>query len=338
MRLLVTGGAGYIGGFTTRLLANAGHEVTVLDTLEAGDERAVGGAELVVGDICDRAAVAALLRERGVQAVLHFAALKSVRASWHEPDRYRAVNVSGTRALLDAMADAGVGVLVYSGTCAVYGTPRHLPVDETAPVAPLNPYGATKLQAERLVQMGGERQSLRYCSLRYFNAAGASADGRYGEEPEAAVSLVPMAIKAALGQIPFLSVFGTDYPTPDGTAIRDYVHVEDLARAHAQALDYLADGGASEVLNLGTGQGMSVRQVISMTEQVAGRSIPVRLERRRDGDPAAIWADSSRANRVLGWRAGLGIEEIVTSAWRWQSGRADRAPAASAQQSAGSSR
>jgi UDP-glucose-4-epimerase GalE len=321
MRLLVTGGAGYIGGFTTRLLADAGHEVTVLDTLEAGDARAVGGADLVVGDIRDREAMATLLRERVIQAVLHFAALKSVRASWHEPDRYRAVNVSGTRTLLDAMADAGVGVMVYSGTCAVYGTPRQLPVDETAPVAPLNPYGATKLQAERLVQMAGERHGVRYCSLRYFNAAGASADGRYGEEPEAAVSLVPMAIKAAQGQIPYLSVFGTNYPTPDGTAIRDYVHVQDLAQAHVQALDYLVDGGESEILNLGTGQGMTVRQVIAMTERVAGRSIPVRLERRRDGDPAAIWADSSRANRVLGWRAGLGIEEIVTSAWRWQENR-----------------
>jgi UDP-glucose-4-epimerase GalE len=321
MRLLVTGGAGYIGGFTTRLLAAAGHEVTVLDNLEAGDARAVGAANLVVGDICDRDATAALLREREVEAVLHFAALKSVAASWHESERYRAVNVGGTRALLDAMADAGVHMLVYSGTCAVYGTPHRLPVDETAPVAPLNPYGATKLQAERLVQLAARRRGLRYCSLRYFNAAGASADGLLGEDPETAVSLVPMVIKAALGQIPFVPVYGTDYPTPDGTAIRDYVHVEDLANAHALALEYLVDGGASEIFNLGTGQGSSIRQVISAAERVAGRPIPVRAEPRRDGDPAAIWADARRANQLLGWRARYGVEEIVASAWRWQASR-----------------
>jgi UDP-arabinose 4-epimerase len=321
MRVLVTGGAGYIGGFTTRALLEAGHEVTVVDNLVAGNARAAGGASLVVADLADQAALEELLAARRVEAVMHFAALKSVAQSWVEPEHYRDVNVTGTRHLLAAMQAAGTELLVYSSTCAVYGTPETSPVDESYPTAPMNPYGETKLEAEAAIREVAHGGGPRYCSLRYFNAAGADAAGRFGEDPAHSVALVPSVIKAVLGDMPFLPVYGTDYPTPDGTAVRDYIHVEDLAQGHLRALHYLAGGGESQVLNLGTGRGTSVREVIAAVETATGKVVPVREEDRRRGDPAAIWADASRAHAKLGWQAEYGIEDIVASAWRWQSAR-----------------
>jgi UDP-glucose-4-epimerase GalE len=321
MRLLVTGGAGYIGGFTTRMLRAAGHEVTVVDNLTTGHPSAAGDAKLVVADFGDFETVAGLLREGRIEAVLHFAGLKSVPASLLEPERYFEVNVTQTSSLLEAMADADVGMLVYSGTCAVYGTPGRFPVDESQDPAPLNPYGETKLLAERRIEAAHRQSGIRFCTLRYFNAGGAALDGSFGEDPGQATGLVPVVIKAALGQLPHVPVYGTDYPTPDGTAVRDYIHVLDLAIAHQRALEYLVDGGQSEVLNLGTGHGTSVREVIAAAERVAGHSIPVQEEGRRAGDPPAIWADSSRANRLLSWHPTYGIDDIVETAWRWQAGR-----------------
>jgi UDP-glucose 4-epimerase len=318
MRLLLTGGAGYIGGFTTRLLVDAGHDVTVLDTLDSGDARHVGQATLLRGNVTDGQVTEDVLRERGIEAVLHFAALKSVEESWREPDRYRAVNVGGTASLLQAMRAANVRTLVYSGSCAVYGNPQRLPVDETHPVHPLNPYGQSKLLAEQEIQAAGREGWLRWVTLRYFNAAGAALDGSFGEPPDSAVTLIPNVLKVAAGDVDILPVNGTDHDTPDGTAVRDYVHVIDLADAHVLALDYLTAGGEPSVINLGTGRGSSVREIVDAARRVTGRSIPVRNEPRRPGDPSAVWADASRANQLLGWKTRYGTDAILTSAWQWQ--------------------
>jgi UDP-glucose-4-epimerase GalE len=323
MRLLVTGGAGYIGGFATRLLDRLGHEVVVVDDLSSGRPENVGGAELVTMDVGDPR-MRALLTERRIEGVLHFAARKSVAESWTQPDLYREVNVTGTATLLDAMARAGVGVLVYSSSCSIYGDVERLPVDESASAAPMNPYAETKWLAEREIERAAREANLRFVNLRYFNAAGAELDGSRGEPLEQAENLVPMVMKAALGMLPSLAIYGTDYPTPDGTAVRDYVHVLDLAEVHARAIDYLRAGGPSVPLNVGTGSGTSVREVVRVTEEVSGRHVPVVETDRRPGDPAAIWADVRLAERTLGWRSKLGIDEILSSAWRWHSGGGDR--------------
>jgi UDP-glucose-4-epimerase GalE len=322
MRVLVTGGAGYIGGFTTRALLDAGHEVTVLDTLDAGRADAVGDASLVIGDFGDRDLVREQLRSRGVEAVMHFAGLKSVAESVLQPDRYLAVNHGGTARLLGAMADAGVDLLIYSGTCGVYGAPDRLPVDETAPIAPINPYAQSKWLAEQEMQRAHREGALRYCALRYFNAAGAALAGTYGEDLAHAPNLVPVVIRTALGMTPYVPVYGTDYPTADGTAVRDYVHVLDLASAHLRALDYLCEEGAPGPLNLGTGKGTSVREVVAAAERASGITIATRDHPRREGDPPAVWADPERARTQLGWIAQHSITQIVETAWRWHSGSA----------------
>jgi UDP-glucose 4-epimerase len=315
VRVLVTGGAGYIGSQTVRLLKSAGHEPVVLDTLEHGDRRSVPGVELVEGSIADARLVRQLLAERGIEAVLHFAALKAADESVREPGRYFDTNVGGSLTVLAAMEAAGVDRFVFSSSCAVYGEPETLPIDEDAPVRPENPYGESKLLVERALPWFAAN-GLSYVSLRYFNAAGAQLDGQHGEDWRQAPNLVPMAIKAALRQTP-LQIFGTDYPTPDGTAVRDYVHVVDLAAAHVAALDHLAAGRPSTVLNLGTGRGASVREVIDAVERASGCTIEAIEAPRRPGDPAAVWADSRRAEQTLGWTAKHGIGEIVDSAVRW---------------------
>jgi UDP-glucose-4-epimerase GalE len=315
MRVLVTGGAGYIGSQTVRLLAAAGHEPLVLDTLEHGDRRSIPGVELVEGSVGDAPLVRRLLADGGIQAVVHFAALKAADESVREPGRYFDANVGGGLVLLRAMEETGVTRFIFSSSCAVYGEPPSLPIDEDAPLRPENPYGESKLLLERTLPWFAAN-GLGFVSLRYFNAAGAELDGTHGEDWRAAPNLVPMAIKAALRQTP-LRVFGTDYPTPDGTAVRDYVHVVDLAAAHIAALDHLAAGRASTTLNLGTGRGASVRDVIAAVERVSGCSIEVIEAPRRAGDPAAVWADSRKAERELGWTARLGLDEIVQSAVRW---------------------
>jgi UDP-glucose-4-epimerase GalE len=318
LRVLVTGGAGYIGSETVRRLTARGHEAVVLDTLEHGHRGALDGARLVVGSIVDRDLVEATLHEHGIEAVIHFAALKSVEESLSNPAAYFATNVGGSFVLFEAMARAGVSRLVYSSSCAVYGTPAALPVRETSELHPENPYGETKLLVERALAWFADT-GFRAISLRYFNAAGAAFDGRHGEDWTDAPNLVPVVIKAALGLGPPVRILGTDYPTPDGTAIRDYVHVGDLADAHLVAVEALADGLTGATLNLGTGVGSSVRAVVDAVGRFAERPVPTIEAPRRAGDPAAVWADASRAEAVLGWRASHGLEEIVETAWRWHS-------------------
>jgi UDP-glucose 4-epimerase len=316
MRLLVTGGAGYVGSQTVRRLQAECHHPVVLDTLQHGHRAAIPGVRLVVGSVADQALVQDLLRTERIEAVLHFAALKSVEESVREPGRYLTENLGGGLHLLQAMASAGVRHLVFSSTCAVYGEPDRVPIDEATPTRPQNPYGASKLLLEEVLPWF-EAAGLRAVSLRYFNAAGAQSDGAHGEDWRVAPNLVPVAIKAALDPVRPLRIFGTDYPTADGTAVRDYIHVEDLAEAHMRALDHLADGGISTTLNLGTGTGSSVREVIAMVERVSGSEVPVEEAPRRAGDPAASWADASRAARVLQWHARRDLEAIVRSAVRW---------------------
>lgn len=323
MRVLVTGGAGYIGSHTVALLRGRGDEVIVLDTLEHGHLAAVGNAPVVVGDVGDRELVRELLRDRRIEAVVHFAARKSVTESLADPGDYFATNTVGSLGLLRAMADAGVGRLVFSSTCAVYGTPNDLPVTEASALRPENPYGESKLLVERMLPWFERVHGLRSVTLRYFNAAGAADDGANGEDWRHAENLVPVVMRTALGLRPAVDVYGSDYPTPDGTAIRDYIHVLDLADIHARALDHVADGGPSATVNVGTGAGASVLQVIEATRAASGRAIETRLAPRRPGDPAAIWADNRLAGELFGWSPRFGLADIVASAWRWHSTHPD---------------
>jgi UDP-glucose 4-epimerase len=323
MRVLVTGGAGYIGSHTVARLRSAGHEVVVLDTLEHGHPAAVPGIPLVVGDAGDRTVVRDLLETRRIEAVIHFAARKSVAESVIDPGGYFETNVGGSLALLQAMADAGVRRLVFSSTCAVYGTPDDLPVREDSPLRPENPYGESKLLVERMASWFDRAHGIRTASLRYFNAAGATLDGSNGEDWRRAENLVPVVMQVAAGRSPAVDVYGTDYPTADGTAIRDYIHVLDLADVHARALDHLAEGGASLVANVGTGRGASVLEVVAAARAVTETPIPVHEAPRRAGDPAAIWADGRVARETLGWEPQHDLESIVASAWRWHTDHPD---------------
>lgn len=327
MHILVTGGAGYIGSQTVRLLQRSGHEPVVLDTLEHGSVEAIEGARLVTGSIGDRRLVRALLQQTRFDAVVHFAALKAAGESVTAPVRYFDNNVGGTLVLLSEMARAGVGALVFSSSCAVYGDPAMNPVDESTPMRPTTPYGESKVLVERALPWY-EREGLRHVSLRYFNAAGAELDGSHGEDPTTSTSLIPLTVAAALhgGQ---LTINGTDYDTPDGTAVRDYVHVIDLAEAHVQALLWLVEGNKSLTVNLGTGRGWSVLEVIAAAERATGRSISTLRAGRRAGDPAAIWAGTQLAAATLGWHARHDLDDILASAAAWQAAhpRGYRSPA-----------
>jgi len=315
MAVLVTGGAGYIGSHTVRTLRERGRDVVVLDSLEHGHEAAVLGVPLVVGDIGDRELLARVMADYRVDAVVHFAAYKAAGESVTQPGRYFVNNVGKTAVLLEALQSSGIGHIVFSSSCAVYGTPTVLPVDEDHPLNPESPYGESKMLVERMLAW----LDLRSASLRYFNAAGASFDAAIGEDSVLSLNLIPRAMKAALGQIEELTVFGTDYPTPDGTAIRDYVHVVDLADAHVRALEALESGVASFTVNLGTGVGSSVQEIVDTTRAVSGVDLPVRLSDRRAGDPVAVYADNRRAAAVLGWKPQYGLDDIVATAWRWHS-------------------
>jgi UDP-glucose 4-epimerase len=276
----------------------------------------VAGARLIVGSTGDRALVRQVLAEERIEAVIHFAARKSTEESVADPTGYFDRNVGDAIALLSELVAARIPAFVFSSTCAVYGEVATSPVAEDTPIRPSTPYGESKVLVERMLPWLEER-GLRFVALRYFNAAGAEPDGSHGEHPAGASSLVPRVVAVATGRRPHLTVFGNDYPTPDGTAVRDYVHVADLARAHVAALDHLLRGGASDVLNLGTGTGSSVLDVVHAVERAAGIPVPLVTAQRRAGDVAAIWADNSRAQRVLGWRPRLDIDDIAASAVRW---------------------
>jgi UDP-arabinose 4-epimerase len=318
MRVLVTGGAGYIGSHTAKALAQAGHEVVVLDNFSGGHRWAVKWGPCVEGDLGDAALVTQALKTYGIDAVLHFAASIQVGESVRDPKKYFWNNVVNTLRLLDAMLAAGVPHIVFSSSAAVYGNPERVPIPEAHPTRPVNPYGDTKLMMERALQWYGAAYGIRWTALRYFNAAGADPDGDLGEEHDPESHLIPLVILAALGRTPYVEVFGTDYDTPDGTAIRDYIHIVDLADAHVKALQYLARGGESRALNLGTGEGHTVREVIAAVSKVSGGPVPVRDAPRRAGDPPALVADPAQAASLLGWKPRYaGLSEIVESAWKW---------------------
>jgi UDP-arabinose 4-epimerase len=320
MNILVTGGAGYIGSHTSKVLAATGHTPVVVDNLANGHEWAVKWGPFERGDLSDRRWLADVFRRHRIDAVVHFAASAYVGESMTHPRRYFHNNTVNSLQLLDAMLDAGVKDIVFSSTCATYGIPQRLPLDETHPQAPVNPYGESKLCVERILHWYGQAYGLRWTALRYFNAAGADPDGEIGEVHDPETHLIPLVIGAALGTGPPVNVFGTDYPTTDGTAIRDYIHVMDLADAHVRALDYLGNGGESTALNLGTGEGHSVRAVIEAVEKVGGRPVPSLDSPRRPGDPLSLVADAARARTVLKWTPRYpNLQTIVEHAWRWHS-------------------
>lgn len=317
MNLLVIGGAGYVGSHAVRLLQNHGHQVWVYDNLSRGHRGAVPSGRLIEGEVADRARVVAVLRQHQIDAVMHFAAFALVGESVADPGIYYRNNVIAALELLDAMREADVQRLVFSSTTATYGEPATVPIPETTPQQPINPYGFTKLVIERAMADYAAAYGLGYAALRYFNAAGAHADGSIGEDHDPESHLIPIVLQVALGQRPSITVFGDDYPTPDGTCIRDYVHVDDLADAHLRALDRL-ESGKGLCLNLGTGKGYSVRQVIEACRTVTGHAIPEQVGSRRPGDPPELVADARQAQRVLGWQPEYNdIEKIVRTAWNW---------------------
>jgi len=315
--VLVTGGAGYIGSHAAKALSLAGYRVVVFDNLIAGHREAVKYGELVVGDITDGAAVADALARHEVSAVMHFAAYLDVGESVREPVKYYRNNVVGALSVLEAMAARSVTQFVFSSTCATYGDPIELPIDENHPQRPINSYGETKLTVERALPHFARAHGLRSVALRYFNAAGADPDGDIGEDHAPEIHLIPRAIEAATGGRG-LQVFGNDYPTPDGTCLRDYIHVTDLADAHVRALERLDTSSQPLAYNLGTGVPLSVRQVIDAVEQVTGRNVLWTLAQRRPGDPAALYARADKARTELGWVPRVSdIKSIVATAWKW---------------------
>jgi UDP-glucose-4-epimerase GalE len=316
--VLVTGGAGYIGSHTCKALALAGRLPVALDNLIHGHKAAVRWGPLVEGDIRDRALVEGAIREHRIGAVVHFAGHAYVAESMHEPGKYFGNNVAASLVLLEAMRACGVGRIVFSSTCATYGVPESLPILEEHAQHPVNPYGESKLFVERALHWYAVAHDLRSVALRYFNAAGADPDGEIGEDHDPETHLIPLAIGAALGKRAPLQIYGTDYPTPDGTAVRDYVHVTDLADAHVSALDYLEAGGENSAFNLGTGRGYSVREVVAAVERIAGRELPRREAAPRAGDPAILVAEPGRSRRLLGWAPQhCDLDTIIATAWRW---------------------
>jgi UDP-arabinose 4-epimerase len=318
---LVTGGAGYIGSHACKALAKAGYRPIAYDNLCHGHRWAVRWGPLVEGDVADVARLRAVMSAERVVAVMHFAAFAYVGESMAEPAKYFRNNVSASLTLLEAMRDVGVEALVFSSTCATYGIPDRVPIDESAPQRPVSPYGESKLMVERMLSWFGSAYGVRSASLRYFNAAGADIDTEIGEAHEPESHLVPLAIQAALGQGPELRVFGTDYPTPDGTAVRDFIHVDDLAEAHVKALEYLLAHDSSVALNLGSGRGYSVREVVAAVERATGLPVPVEESPRRPGDPPTLIADARLAHGVLDWRPDRSdLETIIETALRWHQG------------------
>ena len=323
MRVLVTGGAGYVGSHAVALLLRKGHEVVVYDDLSRGHAAAVPPEILVRGELFDVDGLADLLAERRIEAVMHFAAFALVEESVADPALYYRNNVGGSLALREAMRRAGVRRMVFSSTCAIYGVPDEVPIAESSAQRPVNPYGLGKQVIERVLADDARDHGFAFAALRYFNACGASADGELGEDHEPETHAIPLALQTAQGRREHFAIFGDDYPTPDGTCIRDYVHVEDLADAHEKALHQL-DSGVGLCLNLGTGRGFSVRQVVDACRRVSGCEIPVEVRSRRPGDPPELVADASLAGRRLGWRPRYtDLDAMVETAWRWHRSHPD---------------
>jgi UDP-glucose 4-epimerase len=323
--ILVTGGAGYIGAHAVLALQQAGYEIIVLDNLVYGHRDLVESVlkvPLVVGDTCDRTGLDELFATYDIAAVMHFAAYAYVGESVADPAKYYRNNLIGTVTLLEAMLAAGVKHFVFSSTCATYGVPASVPIVETAPQQPINPYGASKLMVERILADFSPAYDLRSVCFRYFNAAGADPDGRLGEDHQPETHLIPLILMTALGQRKAISVYGTDYPTPDGTCIRDYIHVSDLAQAHVLGLQYLLAGGETTVFNLGNGNGYSIWEVIAAARQVTGREIPVVKCDRRPGDPPMLVGSAEKARQILNWQpAYADISQILSHAWAWHQQR-----------------
>jgi UDP-glucose-4-epimerase GalE len=317
--VLVTGGAGYIGSHACKALAKRGYLPVALDTLVNGRPEFVKWGPLVVADIGDEQAVRSAVRNYGVLGAIHFAAFAEVEQSMRDPALYYENNLAKSVALVGALRQAGIGRLVFSSSCAVYGVPQRQPVDETLPPDPINPYGESKLAVERLLRAYDRAYGFRSMSLRYFNAAGADLEGEIGETPRVQTRLIPRVLQAAMGRLPEIVIFGDSHPTRDGTAVRDYVHVEDIVDAHLAALDYLAAGGSTTVLNLGTGTGHSVREIVAAVERITGRAVPRRFAPPRPGDPPELVADVRGAAELLGWRPTRSdLPTIIGSAWSWQ--------------------
>jgi UDP-glucose-4-epimerase GalE len=317
MRILVTGGAGYIGSHAARLLQRAGHDVWIYDNLGLGHRAAALPGRLIEGELLDQPKVESALREHKIEAVMHFAAFAQVGESVSDPAKYYHNNVVASLALFEAMRAAAVKSIVFSSTTATYGEPKKIPITEDEPQKPVNPYGFCKLVIEQALADYARAYGFGYAALRYFNAAGASPDGDIGEDHTPESHLIPVVLQVALGQRPHITIFGQDYPTPDGTCIRDYIHVDDLGAAHVKALERLKPGEGIK-LNLGTGRGNSVREVIEACRVVTGHPIPEIIGQRRPGDPPELVADSSRAQRELDWKPQYtDIRRIVETAWRW---------------------
>ncbi len=319
MRIFVTGGAGYIGSHVVKALGKEGHELLVYDNLSTGHEWAVLSGRLLRGDLADRPAIREALRDFRPEAVMHFAASIQVEESVREPLAYYRNNVVHTLNLLEAMRETGTARFLYSSTAAVYGIPETIPVDEQAPLRPINPYGASKVMVEQVLADLAVASDFRYCALRYFNVAGADPEGRIGQAYRDATHLITRALKTAKGESPKLSIYGTDYPTSDGTCVRDYIHVDDLASAHLSALDRLMRTGETEIMNCGYGHGYSVREVVDIARKVTGVDFPLEETGRRAGDPPALVADSRRIRELTGWKPlHDNLEFIIQTAWEWE--------------------
>jgi UDP-glucose 4-epimerase len=326
MRVLVCGGAGYIGSNMTAMLAAEGHEPIVYDNLCTGHRSAVPRAEFIQGDLGNYELLLEALKKHKIEAVMHFAASIEVGESVHNPLKYYQNNVCNTQTLLSAMETVGVEKLVFSSTAAVYGTARKMPITEGSPKAPINPYGETKLAAERMCHYQKQAARLRYASLRYFNASGAGNNASLGEDHRPESHLIPLTIQAAMGKRPEIQIYGTDYPTPDGTCIRDYIHIEDLCRAHLLALNKL-EASPELVYNLGNNKGYSVKDVIETVRKVSGKDFKVLESKRRAGDAPILTSDAAKARDELGWEPEFaGLEDIVATAWKWHSEHPDGYP------------
>ncbi len=321
--ILVAGGAGYIGSHMVALLVEKGYDVVVVDNLCTGHWQAVKGAKLRVGDLRDGNFLDQVFSEFPIDGVINFAAYSLVGESVTNPLKYYGNNVAGSQSMLTAMKNHGVKKIVFSSTAATYGEPEKQPIEETDRTEPTNPYGATKLAIEGMLKWCDRAYGIKYAALRYFNAAGANTEVGIGEDHNPESHLIPIVLQAALGKRDHVGIFGDDYPTPDGTCVRDYIHVRDLASAHLLALEYLDKGGESGSFNLGNGTGYSVKEIIDTARKVTGKAIPATVEPRRAGDPSVLIASNKKAQEVLGWKPERGLEQIISDAWTWHSSHPD---------------